>query len=175
MRTCVLFFTDCVSTDSGPVLNSSSSRFWSSSGVISDLGLVSRLLENDDRTTVFKMCKIMSLPLKLHINHKLWQKCPFMANTIRSFLLFVFFSWLWNYSFLSIYLYIFSISIYIYIYIYSFYIYIFYKTVFFYNIKYLGLWPRMSIHRLAYPWNNYTKANLNFHRFVFSLYIYLCN
>jgi len=39
MSTCVLFFTDCVNTDSGPVLNSSSSRLASSSGVISDLGL----------------------------------------------------------------------------------------------------------------------------------------
>ncbi|TNN69746.1 hypothetical protein EYF80_019978 [Liparis tanakae] len=40
MRTWVLFLTDWVSTDRGPVLNSSSSRFWSSSGVISDLGLI---------------------------------------------------------------------------------------------------------------------------------------
>lgn len=44
IRTCVLFFTDWVRTESGPVLNSSSSRFWSSSGVISDLGLFNKLL-----------------------------------------------------------------------------------------------------------------------------------
>ena len=39
MRTCVLFLTDVVTTDKGPVLNSSSSRRSNSSGVISDLGL----------------------------------------------------------------------------------------------------------------------------------------
>lgn len=39
MRTCVLFLTDWVRTDSGPVLNSSCSLCDSSSGVISDLGL----------------------------------------------------------------------------------------------------------------------------------------
>lgn len=44
MSTWVLFLTDCVSTESGPVLNSSSSRFCSSSGVISLLGLLRRLL-----------------------------------------------------------------------------------------------------------------------------------
>lgn len=38
IKTWVLFFTDCVSTESGPVLNSSSSSFWSSSGVSSDFG-----------------------------------------------------------------------------------------------------------------------------------------
>lgn len=45
MSTCVLFFTDCVNTDSGPVLNSSSSRLASSSGVISDLGLFNTPLD----------------------------------------------------------------------------------------------------------------------------------
>ena len=39
IKTCVLFFTDSVRTESGPVLNSSSSRLSSSSGVISDLAL----------------------------------------------------------------------------------------------------------------------------------------
>merc|ERR1719351_416218 len=39
IKTCVLFLTDCVKTLSGPVLNSSSSRRSSSSGVISDLAL----------------------------------------------------------------------------------------------------------------------------------------
>merc|ERR550532_1986101 len=39
IKTCVLFLTDCVRTDKGPVLNSSSSRLSSSSGVISDLAL----------------------------------------------------------------------------------------------------------------------------------------
>lgn len=43
MSTCVLFFTDCVSTDSGPVLNSSSSWRANSSGVSSDLGLTRAL------------------------------------------------------------------------------------------------------------------------------------
>jgi hypothetical protein len=38
----VLFFTDCVRTESGPVLNSSSSRLANSSGVISDFGLFKR-------------------------------------------------------------------------------------------------------------------------------------
>merc|ERR1712243_236770 len=39
IKTCVLFFTDWVRTESGPVLNSSS-RLANSSGVISDLGLL---------------------------------------------------------------------------------------------------------------------------------------
>jgi hypothetical protein len=39
LPTCVLFFTDCVRTERGPVLNSSSSRLDNSSGVISDFGL----------------------------------------------------------------------------------------------------------------------------------------
>jgi hypothetical protein len=47
----VLFFTDCVRTERGPVLNSSSSRFASSSGVISDFGLVKRV---DLKKTKFK-------------------------------------------------------------------------------------------------------------------------
>lgn len=42
MSTCVLFFTDCVKTDNGPVLNSSSSCLASSSGVNSDFGLALR-------------------------------------------------------------------------------------------------------------------------------------
>ena len=42
MRTWVLFLTDWVRTDRGPVLNSSSSRLSSSSGVISDFGLFIR-------------------------------------------------------------------------------------------------------------------------------------
>lgn len=41
--TWVLFLTDCVKTDNGPVLNSSSSLLANSSGVISDLGLVTAL------------------------------------------------------------------------------------------------------------------------------------
>lgn len=45
MRTCVLFFTDCVSTDNGPVLNSSSSWRANSSGVNSDFGLFNALNE----------------------------------------------------------------------------------------------------------------------------------
>ncbi|KYN37441.1 hypothetical protein ALC56_08195, partial [Trachymyrmex septentrionalis] len=40
INTWVLFFTDCVKTERGPVLNSSSSLFANSSGVISDFGLV---------------------------------------------------------------------------------------------------------------------------------------
>lgn len=44
ISTCVLFFTDCVRTDSGPVLNSSSSRACSSSAVISDFGFVRALI-----------------------------------------------------------------------------------------------------------------------------------
>lgn len=36
----MLFFTDCVRTESGPVLNSSCSRAAISSGVISDFGLM---------------------------------------------------------------------------------------------------------------------------------------
>lgn len=43
MSTWVLFFTDCVSTDSGPVLNSSSSCRASSSGVSSDFGFTRAL------------------------------------------------------------------------------------------------------------------------------------
>lgn len=43
IKTCVLFFTDCVSTDNGPVLNSSSSWRASSSGVSSDFGLFKAL------------------------------------------------------------------------------------------------------------------------------------
>jgi len=39
IKTCVLFRTDSVRIDSGPVLNSSSSNLESSSGVISDFGL----------------------------------------------------------------------------------------------------------------------------------------
>lgn len=39
ISTCVLFLTDCVRTDNGPVLNSSSSRLANSSGVSSLLGL----------------------------------------------------------------------------------------------------------------------------------------
>ena len=38
INTWVLFFTDCVNTDNGPVLNSSSSNFWSSSCDISLFG-----------------------------------------------------------------------------------------------------------------------------------------
>lgn len=45
ISTCVLFFTDWVSTDSGPVLNSSSSWRASSSGVSSDLGFTRALPE----------------------------------------------------------------------------------------------------------------------------------
>lgn len=40
IRTCVLFLTDWVKTDNGPVLNSSSSWRASSSGVNSDFGLI---------------------------------------------------------------------------------------------------------------------------------------
>jgi len=40
IRTWVLFLTDCVSTERGPVLNSSCSRAAISSGVISDLGFI---------------------------------------------------------------------------------------------------------------------------------------
>lgn len=43
IRTCVLFFTDCVKTDNGPVLNSSSSWRANSSGVSSDFGLFKAL------------------------------------------------------------------------------------------------------------------------------------
>lgn len=43
INTCVLFLTDCVSTDSGPVLNSSSSWRANSSGVNSDFGLARAL------------------------------------------------------------------------------------------------------------------------------------
>lgn len=42
----MLFLTDWVSTDSGPVLNSSSSWRANSSGVSSDLGLMIDLLGN---------------------------------------------------------------------------------------------------------------------------------
>lgn len=42
-NTWVLFFTDWVRTESGPVLNSSSSRAWSSSEVISDFGFTKDL------------------------------------------------------------------------------------------------------------------------------------
>jgi len=41
IRTCVLFFTDVIRTDNGPVLNSSSSLCFNSSNVNSDLGLLS--------------------------------------------------------------------------------------------------------------------------------------
>jgi hypothetical protein len=41
----VLFLTDSVRTDRGPVLNSSCSAFSSSSGVISDLGLLDILAD----------------------------------------------------------------------------------------------------------------------------------
>ena len=47
INTCVLFFTDVINTDNGPVLNSSSSRCFNSSNVSSDLGLFSNLKEND--------------------------------------------------------------------------------------------------------------------------------
>lgn len=47
MSTWVLFLTDWVSTDSGPVLNSSSSCRANSSGVSSDLGFVRDLRENN--------------------------------------------------------------------------------------------------------------------------------
>ncbi len=43
IRTWVLFLTDCIRTDRGPVLNSSSSLFANSSGVISDFGLFKSL------------------------------------------------------------------------------------------------------------------------------------
>ena len=45
MRTCVLFLTDWVRTDRGPVLNSSCSRASISSGVISDRGLFINALQ----------------------------------------------------------------------------------------------------------------------------------
>ncbi|CAD6223041.1 GSCOCG00005364001-RA-CDS, partial [Cotesia congregata] len=44
INTWVLFLTDWVSTESGPVLNSSSSRFDNSSGVISDFGFANEVL-----------------------------------------------------------------------------------------------------------------------------------
>lgn len=73
ISTCVLFFTDCVRTDRGPVLNSSSSLFWSSSGVISDLGLFNKLLkethnyksEMKPRVYTAKLCSLVTL-------HKRW-------------------------------------------------------------------------------------------------------
>lgn len=43
IKTCVLFFTDCVKTLKGPVLNSSSSWRANSSGVNSDLGFTRAL------------------------------------------------------------------------------------------------------------------------------------
>lgn len=43
INTCVLFLTDCVNTDSGPVLNSSSSCRANSSGVNSDFGFTRAL------------------------------------------------------------------------------------------------------------------------------------
>jgi len=42
----VLFFTDWVRTERGPVLNSSSSRLDNSSGVISDFGFGAALKRN---------------------------------------------------------------------------------------------------------------------------------
>lgn len=44
INTWVLFLTDCVRTERGPVLNSSSSLFANSSGVISDFGFVKDIL-----------------------------------------------------------------------------------------------------------------------------------
>ena len=49
INTCVLFLTDCVKTESGPVLNSSSSLFDNSSGVISDFGLFATALQCKSR------------------------------------------------------------------------------------------------------------------------------
>lgn len=54
--TWVLFFTDCVRTERGPVLNSSSSSLASSSGVISDLGF-----ETDLRRMKHKGIKLREL------------------------------------------------------------------------------------------------------------------
>lgn len=54
INTCVLFLTDCVRTERGPVLNSSSSLFASSSGVISDFGLVREDLKQK------QLCRLMT-------------------------------------------------------------------------------------------------------------------
>ena len=51
IKTWVLFLTDCVRTESGPVLNSSSSLFASSSWDISVLGFVSKLKKKEEGIT----------------------------------------------------------------------------------------------------------------------------
>ena len=61
MRTCVLFLTDCVRTESGPVLNSSCSLCANSSGVISLFGFCIKLLKSDNicvrtSTKIFVSC-----------------------------------------------------------------------------------------------------------------------
>lgn len=48
IKTWVLFLTDCVRTDNGPVLNSSSSCLANSSGVNSDLGFTRALRREKD-------------------------------------------------------------------------------------------------------------------------------
>lgn len=68
ISTWVLFLTDWVSTDKGPVWNSSSSRFANSSGLISDLGFVVVILRKLLRfwnqfncwTNILKLIKITS-------------------------------------------------------------------------------------------------------------------
>ncbi len=66
MRTCVLFFTDCVRTDNGPVLNSSSSRFANSSGVNSLLGFGCNLFwHTTSESTVWSR----QLSLKFYIEY----------------------------------------------------------------------------------------------------------
>merc|ERR1712001_3201 len=66
IRTCVLFRTDSVRIERGPVLNSSSSSRESSSGVISDFGLAvamicMRLLVPIQNLTISKMIEILRL------------------------------------------------------------------------------------------------------------------
>ena len=68
MRTCVLFLTDVVTTDKGPVLNSSSSRRSNSSGVISDLGLFN--VVDPDAILMMILSKIPKLKFRIRVNSR---------------------------------------------------------------------------------------------------------
>ena len=64
----MLFLTDVVTTDKGPVLNSSSSRRSNSSGVISDLGLFN--VVDPDAILMMILSKIPKLKFRIRVNSR---------------------------------------------------------------------------------------------------------
>ena len=84
MRTCVLFLTDVVTTDKGPVLNSSSSRRSNSSGVISDLGLFNVV----DPDAILMMINDIFKNSKLHKYQLLNQNSEFVSILVDQFIYF---------------------------------------------------------------------------------------